>query len=1168
MSDNKMTKSELTDELNLLREQVQFLLENESRYQLLVENIPHVTWITDLTGKTIYISPNVERIYGYKPEEIYTAGDDLWFGRIHPDDLERVKNTYQSEGESYQFDIEYRIQRKDGQWIWLHDQAISSFEKDGKQFFYGIFSDITERKQSEKRLRETESYLRTFIQTRDQSIWSIDQNYNFQFFNEYFAKAYLKTYNIELKEGISSLGLPSEELYEFWKPKYEAAMNGDSVSFEFSAKTDGIIETYTVNLNPIIDDGRIIGVSGIATNITDRIIAENLLRTEKQFIDTALNTHPDTFFLFEIASGKAIRWNKAFNEISGYNDHEIGRLKAPDSYYGKEDLERATLSTQKMMEVGAGTVELSLITKSGESVPTEYTTSLIKDSEGIPKYILSIGRNITKRKQAEEALQKERDFTNTLVQTSPAFFVAIDGNGMTRMMNEAMLSALGYSAKEVEGQDYLHTFVPESDREMLSEVFSQLAQQHEQTLALTENRVLTKGGQELLVEWHGRSVYDGDGNFDFFFGVGLDISDRKQADEEIKENQKNLAKAQRIAQLGHWKLNPQTKKVEGSVELCDIFGLTDEELTLESFAAVVHPDDLEYDMQHIQRGIEHGESWDIEHRLLLKDGTLKWVHAIGEAVVDDRGKVISLMGIVQDITERKKAEEALVQSEEKYRTLYKKTPVMLHSTDDQSNIVSVSDQWLSVLGYERDEVIGRKSESFLTEKSRKYKSEVVLPRFRRQGFINDIEYQYIKKNGDVIDVLLSGTSENDENGKLLRTHTVLIDVTEKNKLEAQVRQAQKMEAVGRLAGGVAHDFNNLLTAIIGNAELAQIGLLEDDPIMQDINEIIKTAERAASLTAQLLAFSRKQVVEIQSIDLNNAIKSMGEMLQRLLTDEIQLSIELASNIKLIEADQSQLEQVIVNLVVNAKDAMPSGGKLTLKTATVELEEGHLENRGKLDPGKFIKMSVSDNGTGMPPEIQAHIFEPFFTTKDSSSGTGLGLATSYAIVQQLGGFISVYSEEGLGTTFNVYLPISENTELTARSKSIKVMDHSGTETVMIVEDNESILTLTERTLIRYGYTVLTATNAKAAIEQYRLHPGIDIIVSDVIMPGQSGPQLIVHLEELGYDNPVIYMSGHNEEMIVDRGVLKPGINFISKPFHPQDLAQKVREVLDMESAQSG
>ena len=402
-----------------------------------------------------------------------------------------------------------------------------------------------------------------------------------------------------------------------------------------------------------------------------------------------------------------------------------------------------------------------------------------------------------------------------------------------------------------------------------------------------------------------------------------------------------------------------------------------------------------------------------------------------------------------------------------------------------------------------------------------------------------------------------------KDGKPFKAQVVAQDISERKRLEEQLIQSQKMEAVGQLAGGIAHDFNNLLTVIKGYGQLSLLDLKESDPLWGNIQEIQKATQRASDLTRQLLAFSRRQILDLKVLNLNSLVKDLNKMLRRIIGEDIELITLLNEDLGRVKVDPGQIEQMILNLAVNARDAMPSGGKLIIETKNVEIDVEYVAAHIGLTPGRYVRLSVSDNGVGMSQEIIEKAFEPFFTTKETGKGTGLGLATVYGIVKQSGGNIQVYSEPGFGTTFNIYLPrVEENLDaLDLREESD--LSPKGSETVLLVEDESSVRNLAYRILCQQGYTVLEAANGDEALRIAQESNGkeIDLLLTDVVMPRMSGKDLADRLKTLKPELKVLFTSGYTDDAIVHHGVLNPGTHFLHKPFSPKALSLKVREVLD-------
>ena len=488
--------------------------------------------------------------------------------------------------------------------------------------------------------------------------------------------------------------------------------------------------------------------------------------------------------------------------------------------------------------------------------------------------------------------------------------------------------------------------------------------------------------------------------------------------------------------------------------------------------------------------------------------------------------------------------------------------------DAQGRIASVNRTELEMLGYTAEEMIGHPLWEFVPEE------ETVRQQIlgKLAGTIppsRGLERTYQRKDGTILPVLVEDRFLRDGNGKITGIRSAFQDISERKRaeeekavLQEQLRQSQKIEAIGRLAGGIAHDFNNLLTVIKGYSQLALVETKDDSPLKEDLEEIKNAAEKAADLTRQLLAFSRRQILEMKVLDLNIILRNLNKLLRRVIGEDIELMTIPAEDLGRVKTDPGWIEQVIMNLAVNARDAMINGGRLTIETANVELDEAYARGHIAVKPGRYVMLSVSDTGVGMTPEVRQQVFEPFFTTKEKGKGTGLGLSTVYGIVKQSGGNIWVYSEPGQGTTFKIYLPSVDEPADELKDKVVVEELPRGSETILVVEDEEEVRKVAVRILKRQGYTVFDTPDGEGAqvICEKQKEP-LHLILTDVVMPGMSGRQLVERCRQIRQDFKVLYMSGYTDNAIVQHGVLVEGVNYIQKPFTVDALARKVREVLD-------
>jgi PAS domain S-box-containing protein len=573
---------------------------------------------------------------------------------------------------------------------------------------------------------------------------------------------------------------------------------------------------------------------------------------------------------------------------------------------------------------------------------------------------------------------------------------------------------------------------------------------------------------------------------------------------------------------------------------------------------IYDPRDIGQFEQQVRKSLGPEGKWSGQINLRRRDGTIIPVEM---AITSLANGVTACIG--HDISARKEAEKARADAENKYRTLVEQVAAISYIAE-----LGINGQWHyispqveAITGYSQDEWLtnSRDWTRHIPQEDHGVIQAAEDASLRGERF--QAEYRIVRKDGAVIWVSDTAVVVSGSNSHPVM-EGIIVDITERKLLENQLQQSRRMEAVGRLAGGIAHDFNNLLTIIKGYAELAEQRTAMQPELRADIQQIENAAERASTLIRQLLAFSRRQVLQPKIIDLNAIVLGLDKLLGRLMGEHIEMVTRCGANVGHVKADPAQVEQVIMNLVVNARDAMPKGGRLTVETVNVELDSTYARDHVSVKPGSYVMLAVSDSGIGMSPETVAHIFEPFYTTKESGQGTGLGLSTVYGIVKQSGGYIWVYSEPGKGTTFKVYLPrVAAPVEAKPEVMEVQTAG-KGSETILLVEDEEAVRELASRILSAKGYSVVAAKSTKEAEQFAEKHGGkIHLLLTDIIMPGTSGRELATRITARHPRTRVLYMSGYTDNVLAQGGVLEPGLSFLQKPFTPGTLVQKVRDVLD-------
>lgn len=544
--------------------------------------------------------------------------------------------------------------------------------------------------------------------------------------------------------------------------------------------------------------------------------------------------------------------------------------------------------------------------------------------------------------------------------------------------------------------------------------------------------------------------------------------------------------------------------------------------------------------------------------LRTRDGSVREVEFVSNVYEENGPQVIQCN--IRDITERKRVEVDLLDSEERYRDLVENALDMIYTHDMDGNFLSVNKAAENITGYSREETLTLNLAQSVAPEFLATARQMIAAKLVGNE-VAPYELEIVAKDGHRV-VVEVNTRIIYENGSPVRVQGIARDISERKHLEDQSRQSRKMAAIGVLAGGIAHDFNNLLTVINGYSDLTLKKMSIEDPLRHNIEEVKHAGDRAAVLTGQLLVFSRKQVLKPSVHNLSTAILNIEKMLRRIIKESIEFRLVLDPNLGNIKADRGQIEQVIMNLAINARDAMPDGGTLTIETQNVYLDEDYVSQHIEIEPGPFVKMTVTDSGDGMDEETQQRVFEPFFTTKDLGRGTGLGLSTVYGIVKQSGGDIMVYSEVGHGTTFKIYLPrVNEAIQKTkSAGKSEEIL--SGKETILLVEDEEIVRSLVSTILTGRGYNVLVAVSGRAALSLCEtFSEPIHMLLTDVIMPKMGGSELKEQIVKLRPDIKVLFMSGYTDDAISHRGILDDDTAFIEKPFTPDGLARKIRQTLE-------
>jgi PAS domain S-box-containing protein len=1149
-----------------------------------------IFWMTREAGFS-YVNEQACRSLGYTREELM---------RLHLWDIDPVfpKERWDAEWKQFQENkggaqhIETFHRHKDGS---VFPVSISS-----KHLWFGhtelhvaVARDITERKQAEETIVHERQLLRTLIDLLPETFYIKDLDSRFLVANEALAKHFGKETASQIL-GLSDADFFPAELADKYRAEEVKVFGGEPlIDHEGEGVSpDGRECTHLTTKVPFRDSqGRIQGLVGIGRDITERKRAEGARRKSEKRYGLLFHGINDAVFVHSLASdglpGRFSEVNDVACRRLGYTRDELLRM-SPIDIDAPESRALVPAMMQRLRANKHAVWEGLHVCKDGRKIPVEISNHLF-DLEGEPTVLATV-RDITERKQAEEAVRQSEERYRALVETAPDVVYIISDKGIFVSLNPVFEAITGWARAEWLGKPFAPLLHPE-DVSLAVEMFQKVLRGDKPPPY--ELRILSKSGKYLVGEFTS-TPYIKDGKVAGKLGIVRDITERKRAEEALRQGEVRLEKINRcllelgpnfdsninrltalcgellgatcalynrlqgdlLCSLGRWQTPPGFKSEDAPTgHICyDVIRNNREDAVV--ITNLPRTSYAESDPNVRAQGLQTymGCAVKCEGKAV---GSLCVVYSTDYRPTDDDRRILGIIAsAIGNEDTRKQAEAEL----NRLMTAIEQTPESVVITDTQGRILYVNPVFERVTGYSRAEAIGQNPRLLKSNRQesafyRELWAKINAGEVWRGRFINK------KKDGTLFTEDAVIAPVRDEKGAVTNYIAIKRDISRELELEVQYRQTQKIDSIGRLAGGVAHDFNNILAVICGHTDLALAQLSPDAPLRSNLECIQESAERAANLIRQLLTFARRQVIEPRRINLNELIVNLNKMLHRLIGEDIKLVTQAAPDLGQIKADPGQIEQVLLNLVVNARDAMPDGGTLTIRTDNVTLDEDYAR-RHLVTPGDYVMVSVSDTGVGMTDEVKQHIFEPFFTTKEQGKGTGLGLATCFGIIQQSNGHIHSESQVDKGTQFKIYLPRVQGVEDSISNREVPVSLPQGTETILLAEDEPSLRQLMARVLRTQGYTVLEAADGHEALTLAQANGAkIQLLLTDVIMPGLSGKTLA---EWLGQVNPavrVLFISGHINNNAVRDSMSKPGTFFLQKPFNPLDLTKKVREAIE-------
>ncbi len=1148
--------------------------EEAMRFQAyLLDTVEQAVVATDLKGTISYWNNFAEKLYGWTAKEaIGRRVAEVTMPELDPARAERIIAEIKS---GMAWTGEFSIQDRNGRRFPVYLSNSPIYDKIGSHIgVLGISFEISERKAAEERIRDSEQEFRILAQHLGTERTQLAQA-------QRIAKA--GSWDRDLLTGLAVWSDESYRIFETSKESFNttheaflqlvhpddrqttaeafaksiADLTGGSLDHRL-LMPDGRIKHVREIWNIVTDaEGKAVRAVGSSQDITESKTVEEELRKTKEVFDQLANNISDVFWIRSPDMKKVYYVSPAYEKIWG---HSVGsRLSEPESWIDmivSEDRNRVKTAHENLMRDSPSIdLEFRIIRDDREMRWVRTRGFQVRDAEGILTRLTGIVTDITERKKSEAELTAKEARFRAVAETASDSIVIIDQENNLLYFNKSTEKVFGYTFEELDGQR-LTMLMPEYLRLLLEKGIDSYVATGLKHIGWHSVEVmgLHKDGHEIPLDISfSEFVSDGKRNFT---GIIRDITGRKLVEAAFHESEERLRLLFNQMKDGFYYSTRDGRLLEVNPAMVEMFGYSSREEMLQvdvSRDLYFSPEDRASNILDEDRDVS-----DI-YRMRRKDGTAIWVEDRGQYKYDKEGNIEFHQGILRDVTERKLAEEHLIKSEERYRDMVENAHDIIYSHDLEGNYTSINKAGEIITGYTQEEVLSMNIVGTVAPEDIDRAKGMIAEKI--QGVKGSAyELQILSKDGRRITVEVN-TKLVFHNGTPVGVQGIARDITERKSLEDQLIQAQKLESVGRLAGGIAHDFNNMLTAINGYSDLTLRKLSADDPLRANIEEIKKAGERSALLTSQLLAFSRQQMLVAVVLDINDVVTDTIAMLRRLIGEDIELITALNTKSGSVKADPGQLSQIIMNLAVNARDAMENGGKLTIETSNVFFDDDYTKDHIGVLPGAYVTLSISDTGSGMSPETQQRMFEPFFTTKEVGKGTGLGLATVYGIVKQSGGNIHAYSELGHGTSVKVYLPrVAGELAETLREAPRELF--SGSETILLVEDEEVVRNLSCKILESCGFKVLQAENGIAALALFeRENPTIDLLLTDVVMPQMGGRELA---EELGRRTPglrVLFTSGYTDDAVVRHGILGTGANFIQKPFTLDALLRKVRELLD-------
>lgn len=1129
----------------------------EDKLQTVIDHMPTGYFEVDLAGNYTFFNKIIEDFHQRPREELLGINYAAFRSKEEAERISQIYNEVLRTGRPAEIN-DNKIIRKDGTIAVIASRVYLLRNDEGKPVgFYGFTLDITEKKESEIKLQESEEKYKNILETMEDEYYEVDLNGKLTFFNDAVCRHTGYSHEELMGMDYRKYTTPKEadRIYEIFNSVYNTGKQVKIINYEV-LKKDGSIRHIDLSISLLRDgSGNPVGFRGISQDVTERIKAEASIQESERKYRTILETMEEGYFEVDL-SGKFTFVNDAEcrlhmrsrEEMIGYN------LRADADPKDKERIFQIYNNVYRTGEPVKVT-GWELNRRDGSTIFVESSISLMRDDEGKPIGFRGISRDVTEQKNAEIALRESEKKYRNILENMEEGYLEVDLAGNYTFVNEALCKIHGYSTEELIGMNNREYSTPEQAKRMYliyNEVF-----RTGKPANIVDYEIIRKDGSKRNMETSVSLIRDDKGEPVGFSGITRDATERKQAEEALRSSEEKYRTILETMEEGYYEVDLAGNFIFFNEAELRNHGLTRDELmglNNREFSTAGTAERVYRIFNEVYKSGKPAKV--IDYEIIRKDGERVTLETSASLMRDRDGKPIGFRGISRDVTDKKKALNALKDSEEKYRLLVENANEGIFI--DQDGVIKFPNTKIQKMtGYSVNElgkiylknIVHPADEKEFSDWQEKLKNGV-------PSYSNIHSFRIKNKNNETLWVEMNTVKVMWE-GKPA-TLNFLRDITENKRIEAQLLQAQKMEALGTLAGGIAHDFNNLLMGIQGNASLVQLAIGEDNPHCEKLRSIEHLVRDGSDLTRQLLGVARGGKYEVRPANINQIVNISADLFGR-TRKEISIHKVLKKDIWTVEVDKNQIEQVLLNLYVNAWHAMPEGGDLCLETNNVNLDDYYTRTYG-LRPGKYVKVSVTDNGIGMDEATRKRVFDPFFTTKEMGRGTGLGLASAYGIIRNHKGIINVYSEINQGSTFNIYLPVSEK-KIKAEQTSEEVI-FSGTGKILFVDDEDTIIKVGQQLIETLGYSVITTRTGQETIDIYQKEKEkIDLIILDMIMPGMSGGDTFDKLKEIDPEVKVLLCSGYSlngqAEKILNRGCR----GFIQKPFNLEELSKKIKEIME-------